>query len=153
MTPQEIRDAITADPALTALLPDSVALAAHSTFAGRTSVRAHMVTERGIASALGAEDGEAFLVALETFSAANLNPAHPLKAAQPAIARQLAWLKRDGLDVGDAVTRALLDTLAATGDADAGQAAAVKALAEVPEPVSELEIRRAIYNDDGTRAI
>ena len=153
MTPQEIRGAILADPALVAIKADSGALAQHPTFAARTRVAPRMVTERGVASALGAVDGETFLAALETFAAANLGQGHPLKTAQPAIARQLAWLKRDGIDVGDALTRALLDTLAAAGDIEAAHAAAVKALAEVPDPVSEIAIRRAIWNDDGSPAV
>lgn len=155
MNIEQIRVAIQAEPALLALaradVADEAAIAA--ALPPAVTLQAEHITERGVVAALGVLDGEAFLVALETFVASALPPEHPLKAYQPGIARQIAWLKTGGIDVGSAPARDLLDALAAVGVIDAAHAAVIKAQAEVRTPVSAMDVRRAIWNDDGSRAV
>jgi hypothetical protein len=134
MTPTEIRAAIAADPALQALVPDTVALAAAMSV-GRVRRRLYPATERTVVSTLGLIAGEDFLSALEAIAVAPLAADHPLLPYQPGIARQLGWLKRDGLDVGDPQTLSMLDTLASLGLLDAGAVTAIKALGVEPDPV------------------
>lgn len=155
MTIEQIRAAIQADPALLALaradVPDEAAIAA--ALPPGIALRESFVTERGVVAALGVLDGEQFLTALESFAGAALTSEHPLAPYQPGIARQLAWLKRDGIDVGSTPARDLLDALAAAGVINAEHAAVIKALAEVRTPVADMDVRRAIWNDDGSRAV
>lgn len=155
MNIEQIRAAIQADPALLALaradVPDEDAIAA--ALPPDVTLRESFVTERGVVAALGVLDGEAFLSALEAFAASTLPADHPLAPYQPGIARQLAWPQRDGIDVGSAPARNLLDALAAAGVIDAAHAAAIKGLAEVRTLVAEMDVRRAIWNDDGSRAV
>lgn len=111
-------------------------------------VRSHMITERGVLSVLPVPDGDAFLSALESFAATTLPVGHPLAAYHGTIRRGIGWLKTsEGLDVGDPLSRLLLDTLAMAGVVDAGSVAAIKALAEVTERVSEADVIRACYGD------
>lgn len=151
MSVTQIRSAIAASPELIALIPDAQAIA--DALPPVVTVRETFVTERGIVNALGIAAGETFLQALEGFAAADLPAEHPLKSYQPGIARQIGWLKRDGLDAGSAVVRSLLDTMALIGLVTADAAQAIKALAEVSTLVSEMDVRRAIWNDDGSIAV
>ncbi|MCO4101732.1 MAG: hypothetical protein HEQ38_20535 [Gemmatimonas sp.] len=150
MTADEIRAAITSDPAILALMPDTVAIAA-ALSAGRTRLVERLITERRILSTLGVVDGAAFLSALEAFAAATLPEQHPLALYHAGIARAVGWLKTDdGIDIGDATSQAMLDALAAAGVVTVESAAIVKALARVPAPLSELDVRRAVFADDGS---
>lgn len=155
MNIEQIRTAIQADPVLLALaradVPDEAAIAAALPLS--VTLRESFVTERGVVAALGVLAGESFLSALEAFAASTLPAEHPLAPYQPGIARQLAWLRRDGIDVGSAPACDLLDALAAVGVIDAAHAAVIKAQAEVRTPVSTMDVRRAIWNDDGSRAV
>jgi hypothetical protein len=152
MTPTEIRAAIAADPAMQALVPDTVALAA-ALSVGRVRRRMYLATERTVVSTLGLIAGEDFLSALEAMAVSGLPAEHPLLPYQPGIARQLAWLKRDGLDVGDPQTRSMLDTLSSLELLDAGSVTAIKALGVDPDPVPEYDVRVAIFNPDGSLAV
>ncbi|MCO4101068.1 MAG: hypothetical protein HEQ38_17075 [Gemmatimonas sp.] len=150
MTADEIRAAITSDPAILALMPDTVAIAA-ALSAGRTRLVERLITERRILSTLGVVDGAVFLSALEAFAAAALPDEHPLAPYHAGIARAIGWLKTDdGIDIGDATSQAMLDALAAAGVVTVESAAIVKALARVPAPLSELDVRRAVFADDGS---
>lgn len=151
MTEAEIRAAFASNPALKEMIPDWQGIA--DALPNVVKLRETLVTERGIVNALGIVDGEAFLQAIEAFAVDELAAEHPLKALQPGIARQLAWLKRDGLDAGSAVVRTLLDTMAALGLLAAESVQAVKALAEEQQPVNEYDVRRAAYNADGSLAV
>ena len=155
VTLEQIRTAIQAESSLLslaqALVPDEAAIAA--ALPPVVTLREEYITERGVVAALGLIEGEAFLTALETFAATPLAIDHPLEPYQPGIARQLTWLKTAGLDVGSAPARELLDTLAAVGVIQAAHAATIKALAETVTPISPLMVRRAIFNDDGSRAV
>jgi hypothetical protein len=150
MTADQIRGAIVADPALHALVPNTVAIAA-ALSVGRTGLTDKYVTERGIMAALGVVAGEAFLAALEAFGAATLPNEHPLKTSQAGIARTLTWLKSpEGINVGDPLSQTLLTTFAALGLVTTESANAVKALALVPAPVSDHTVALALFADDGT---
>lgn len=152
MTPAEIRAAIAADVALQALVPNAQAIA-DALSSGRKRTRFLLATERTVVAVLGVIAGETFLSALESFAVATLPAEHPMLPYQPGIARQLAWLKRDGLDVGDANTRAMMDALVSAGVLDASAVASLKALGEESDSVSEYDVRRALYNDDGSLAV
>lgn len=151
MTQDEIRAAFAANPALVQMIPDWQGIA--DALPPDVTLRETWVTERGIVNALGIEAGEAFLQALEGFAVATLPAEHPLKSYHPGIARQIAWLKRDGLDAGSAIVRSLLDTMVAVGLIAAESAQAVKALAEVITTINEFDVRRAAYNADGSLAV
>lgn len=111
-------------------------------------VRSHMITERGVMSVLPVPDGDAFLSALESFAAATLPVGHPLAAYHGTIRRGIGWLKTsEGLDVGDPISRLLLDTLVQAGVVSAASVARIKALAEVQERVTEADVIRACYGD------
>lgn len=117
--------------------------------AGRVRVESRMLSERGVLSALGPTAGDAFLSALEAAAASADALPEPLRGYYGAIRRAVGWLKGDGIDVGDAVTRTLLDALASAGVVNAASAGAVKRLAERPDPVDEIYVRRALWSDAG----
>lgn len=123
---------------LTALAPlvaarNDVAIASLLS-AGRVRIESRMLSERGVLSALGSEAGDAMLTALEGITSPDSLPV-PLRSNYGAIRRAVSWLKGDGVDVGDPLTRGLLDALAATGVIQAASAVAVKRLAEQPNPL------------------
>jgi hypothetical protein len=151
MNRDEIRAAILADPNLKAMIPNWEAIA--NALPPEITLREVFVTERGIVNVLGIIEGEIFLQALEGFATADLPDEHPLKPYQPGIARQIAWLKRDGVDVGSAVVRMLLDTMTLVNIVTPQAAQAIKNIAEVRTPINEFEVRKAVMNDDGSFAI
>lgn len=106
---------------------------------GRTRPASRLITERGVISALGPVDGEALLSGLEAFAAATLPAEHPLAAQHAGIARAIGWLKppSEGVDIGDALTRTLLSTLAALGTPGITPARVdtLLALASEPDPI------------------
>lgn len=113
-------------------------------------VRSHMITERGVMSVLPVPDGDAFLSALESFAATTLPVGHPLAAYHGTIRRGIGWLKTsEGLDVGDPLSRLLLDTLAQAGVVSAASVARIKTLAEVDVPIEEMDVRLACWSADG----
>lgn len=156
-TVEQVRAAIQASPELLAMaqaeVPDEAAIAA--ALPPSVALREVFVTERGVVATLGLLDGEAFIAVLESFASPEneLPPEHPLYAYKPGFARQISWLKKDGIDVGSAPARDLLDALAATGIVNAQHAAEIKALAADITPVRVMDVRRAIWNDDGSRAL
>lgn len=137
MDANEIRAAIAADPALQALVPDTTALAA-SLSQGRTQTVSAFVGVGRVMDCLGPTEGAAVLDALDGLRAVS----SPVK---------WAWLllERGELDVGLQSVRSQIDALTPAVFTPA-QAAAIKALAERPEIVSEFDVRCAIYADDGS---
>lgn len=110
---------------------------------GRTRLHPRLVSERGVLEALGPVEGDAVLTALESITSPDALP----EAARPyygAIRRGVAWLKGDGLDVGSPTTRQMLDLLAAVGLIGAASVTTLKALGEVPDPISADHVSRAI---------
>lgn len=152
MNPQEIRDAITASPALMALVPDTVALA-EALSAGRTEVHPRMTSARGLAELYpeGPVGAEVVLMKLEGASTAMKASGDPQQAVIGSLlARQLSFLGGEGLDFGSAALRAMMDQFAALGILTAPEVAGLKSIALRPAPISEYEVRCAIYADDGT---
>ena len=116
--------------------------------AGRTRYAPRLITERGVISALGPIEGEGLLAGLEAFAAATLPAEHPLYAAHAGISRVIGWLKppSEGVDIGDPLTRQLLDTMVALGvsGVTAPRVAAIKALASVTEDISTDAVSAAL---------
>lgn len=115
---------------------------------GRVRIESRMLSERGVLSALGSQDGDAMLTALEGITSPESMPV-PLRSNYGAIRRAVSWLKGDGVDVGDPLTRGLLDALAATGVIQAASAVAVKRLAERPDPLPFGAVSDAINKAQG----
>jgi hypothetical protein len=148
MTPADIRAAILASPELLALVPDTVAIAA-ALSQGRTTVQPRRMSEAGVLERYpgGPVAADAVLAKLEGFAAS----AHPLAGVVRRALRFLA--QAEGLDIGASATRTMLDALAAGGAITADECASLKGLAAVPDPVAELDVRAAVFNDDGSLAV
>lgn len=142
-----IEERAAADPAFAAMVAarDDTGIAA-ALSAGRKRHIPRLVTERGVVSALGPVEGEAALVALEAFSATTLADGHPLKAMHPGIKRTLSWLKppADGVDIGDPLTRQLLETFGALGVLSQNAVTGLLALSEVPDPIGYGQVYSAL---------
>lgn len=141
-------DDIRALPAALLAARDTAAIAA-ALSVGRVRLHERLISERGVLAALPVPAGDLFLKALEAFAATALPAGHPLDAYHGTIVRGVGWLKGEGLDLGDPLTRTLLDTLAMAGVIDAASVATLKALAEAPDPIDEMDVRRACWSDDG----
>lgn len=71
-------------------------------------------------------------------------------AANAAVKYAVRFLGQDsGLNVGDAVTQGMLDSMVGTVLTQA-QADQVKALAMLPELVTRMDVEAAMFNPDGT---
>lgn len=141
MTVQQIRDEIVAQPALLALLPDSAAIAVAMSVT-RTAVTDVYGGIGAIMGALGRERGAAVMDALEMMQPSN------------SIVRWgMKMIHAGQLNFGSSDTRLMIDQLMAGGVIDSAERAALMGIAEAPDPVDEMSVRRAIWNDDGTRAI
>ena len=152
MTAQEIRDAIAASQELQALVPDTTALAA-ALSVGRTEVYSRLVSARGMAADYfgGPVGAEVILMKLEGAATALKASAEQAdKVLGSLISRQLGFLSGDGLDFGYPALRGMLDQFAAGGILTAEEVVGLKAIATRPLPVSEHDVRHAIYNDNGT---
>ena len=158
MTPQEIRDAIAADPTLAALAAsrsDDGAIAA--ALSAGVEVFEHRVTERAVrALAVLPRSRHALLQALkdaETTTPVWLAPvmtgagvpAEDQPAHNDDIASAWRWLTQEGgIDVGSAAARAMLDMIAAGVPDAAAACAAVKELAERPVVVTTRQVVKAL---------
>lgn len=158
MTPQEIRDAITASPELQALVPDTTALAS-ALSAGRTTFDAvTKFSSLGISErfpALGGLPGplaaELVFQKLEGFAAVAKSSQDPATALLGgATERQMGHLKASGMAIGSPAVGAMLSVIVSAGALTQAEADALVSVAAVPAPVSEFDVRVAIYNDDGT---
>lgn len=128
---------IQARPDVIALAPNTEAMAA-ALSVNRKKVVSTLGGIGTIMRALGPTAGGALLDQLEALSATN-----------PAVKWAMVMIKAGTLDFGDASTRGMIDQLVT----DPAANAALKAVAEVPDPISEFEVRVAIYNDDGSLKI
>lgn len=109
---------------------------------GRTRLVETKIGEAVLLNVLGPVAGAALLDRLAELG----------KSAEPQlrpIYYAVGLLKADKLDVGSPATRGQLDALAAAGILPASAVAVVKALAERPDPVSEYDVRRIGWSDDG----
>jgi hypothetical protein len=150
MTAEEIRAAIKARPDL-AGVTDSEALAA-ALSAGRTQVKPRtMVSARGLAEHLGPMAAEVVLMKMESARDSLLaSPDQQQQVLGSLVRRQLSFLSLDGLDFGAPALRGMLDQFAALGILSAAEVEALKRIALVPDPVTEYEVRVALWHDDGT---
>lgn len=145
MTPDEIRAAISASPAIKALIPDTVAIAA-ALSVGRTKVASRFASERGILERFpgGPMAADALLAKLEAFAVSG----HPMARI---VGRAIKFLEQpEGLDIGASTTQGLLDQLAAGGVITQTERDGLRAMATVDDPVSEMSVRSALFADDGS---
>lgn len=117
---------------------DSTSIAA-AVNVGRTRIAPRLGGIGAVMETLGAVDGPLVLDALDS-----------LKATLPAVRWGWVLLERGELDFGSTVTRQLIDGLVMGGVMTEAQGLAIKALAEQPDPVTEFDVRRAIWADDGS---
>lgn len=136
MTSDEIRAAIAADAELRALVPNTAALAERLS-AGRVRLETRMVNVGTVLDTLGPSEGAAVLDALDG-----------LRDTISAVRWAFILLERNELDVSLDSVRGQIDALTGVVFSPAA-ATALKKLAERPDPVSEFEVRSAIYADDG----
>ena len=145
MTELEITALIANTPSVLALVPDTVAIAA-ALSAGRTKVVSHFTSERGILERYpgGPVAADILLSKLEVFAAS----AHPLASI---VKRALKFLAMpEGLDLGAPATQGLLSMLAGGGVISAIELSGLVTMATAPAPITEYQVRQAIFNDDGS---
>jgi len=133
MTADEIRAAIAADPALQALVPDTVAIAA-ALSVGRMRWK-H--TEIGVGTII------------EVLGLAAANPVLDAIYASPDYRHVKPLLDQGRLRLDSEFVRGALQTMVPALLTQA-QRDALVARAAVADPVSEYDVRVAIYNDDGS---
>lgn len=102
--------------------------------AGRTKVVQRLGGIGLVLETLGPTDGAALLDALEAQA-----------VSVPALKWAFVLINRGELDFGSPATRAMID-LMVPGPAGA----ALKAVAEVPDPVTAAQVNQALVSDDGT---
>jgi len=141
MTPQQIRDAINADPALVALAQAGNTQAiADALSVGRTKVVSHFASERGVLERFpaGPLAADALMTKLETFAAT----AHPMASIAKRALKFLA--QAEGLDIGSPATRGILAQLAAGNVITETERAGLEAMATVADPISHTQVGDAI---------
>ena len=134
MTAEEIRAAIAADPALQALVPDTVAIAA-ALSAGRTRWK-H--TDIGVGTII------------EVLGLAAANPVLDALYASPDYRHVKPLLDQGRLRLDVVAPAGMLQPLVTGGLLTQAQLDALIARAKEPAPVDEYAVRVAIYNDDGS---
>ena len=134
MTADEIRAAIAADPALQALVPDTVAIAA-ALSAGRTRWK-H--TDIGVGTII------------EVLGLAAANPVLDAIYASPDYRHVKPLLDQGRLRLDVVAQAGMLQPLVTGGLLTQAQLDALVARAKEPAPVDEYAVRVAIYNDDGS---
>ena len=109
---------------------------------GRTKVATKLGGIGLVMETLGPDNGAALLDSLQAMT-----------ATVPAL--KWAWylIERGELDFGSPATRGMIDTLVAQGAIAEPLGTALKATAEVPDPIDELTIRKTVLADDGTWSI
>lgn len=157
MTPVEIRDAIAASPDLQSLGEDTFAIA-EAISAGRTNQDGvTKFSSLGIAErfpALGPLPGplaaEMVLQKLEGFATAAQQSADTAtKLLGAATARQMRHLEGSGMAIGSPAVAAMLGVIVQSGALTQIEADALTSIAAVSDPISELEVRRACWADNG----
>ena len=134
MTPDEIRAAIAADPALQALVPDTQAIAA-ALSVGRTRWK-H--TDIGVGTII------------EVLGLAAANPVLDALYAAPDYRHVKPLLDQGRLRLDVIAQAGMLQPLVTGGLLTQAQLDALIARAKEPAPVDEYAVRVAIYNDDGS---
>ena len=145
MTHDEIRAVIGASPELQALAPDTQALAAHPIFANHKQASEYWLTDRGLVSDLVKITGTTAI------SDSVLNKLDAAAAASRSVQAITNRLYNDvrGINFGDPATiewfQAMTPAIFTEVERDV-----LCSLAFQPAPVSEFDIRCAIFNDDGS---
>ena len=134
MTPDEIRAAISADPALQALVPDTQAIA-DALSAGRTRWKP---TDIGVGTII------------EVLGLAAANPVLDALYASPDYRHVKPLLEQGRLRLDSVAQAGMLQPLVTGGLLTQAQLDALIARAKEPAPVAEYDVRMAIYNDDGS---
>jgi hypothetical protein len=166
MTPEQILTTIQNSPALQSLLPDVQAIATNISANNYVTVP-KMISHRGVRSLLGPVLGSKFMSLLKSLSAANAAESVPpwlagvLTALGVPVQDHVYYLDtfaagyegvmaEGGILLSDPTTVAMLDIIAA-GNPDLQPAVnALKNSTRQLSPVSEYEVRVAIFNDDGS---
>ena len=117
---------------------DSTSIAA-AVNVGRTRIAPRLGGIGAVMETLGAVDGPLVLDALDS-----------LQATLPAVRWGWVLLERGELDFGSTVTRQMIDGLVMGGVMTEAQGLSIKSLAEQADPVSEFDVRQAIWADDGS---
>ena len=142
MTPEQIRAAINADPALVALAQAGNTQAiADALSADRTKIASHFASERGVLERFpgGALAADALMTKLEAFAAT----AHPMASI---VKRALKFLAQaEGLDIGSPATQGLLAQLGAGGVLTAEEVAGLRAMALTADPITREQVTEAVY--------
>jgi hypothetical protein len=142
MTSEEILAEISSDPELSALLPDTVAIAAAMS-EGRTKPAPFEAGKGEVLNALGLECGNAFCdyvdVTPDLRHVKQLLEAGRLRLDTPTTIDMVNGMVDIEISRGVIFSQENADTLLM--------------LAHVPDPVSEYDVRCAIYADDGSRRI
>ena len=134
MTPEEIRAAIAADPALQALVPDTQAIA-DALSVGRTRWK---YTDIGVGTII------------EVLGFAAANPVLDALYASPDYRHVKPLLDQGRLRLDVVAQAGMLQPLVTGGLLTQVQLDALIARAKEPAPVDEYAVRVAIYNDDGS---
>lgn len=101
----------------------------------------------GLPGPLGAE---LLFRKLESFAADAVASGDTIKSLLGgAVIRQMGHLQRSGLAIGSPAVVAMLNTIAAYGGITQAEADALVSVAAVPDPVTEFDVRRAIWSDAG----
>lgn len=123
----------------------------------RTRPQTHLITERGVRESLPIVSGATFLKVLRELSESETAPAWlptvltgigvPTEdqwAYHDALRCGWTWLRADGLDLSAVKVRQLLDLIVAGHNELASAATALKALGQVPDPVSPDNVSLAL---------
>lgn len=143
MTPEDIRAAIQADAALQALVPDTQAIA-DALSAGRTKLGT--VSRAWLATWAAGTGMRAVMQDVSTTAG------HPLRSIALATLDVLAGAA-DGIDFAEPANVASVQAWVTAGLMTQEQADALFALGTVADPVDEMDVRRAVYNYDGSLAV
>lgn len=120
------------------LVPDTEAIAA-ALSVGRTKVQQKLGGVGVVMEALGPDVGSAVLDGLDA-----------LKSVSSPVKWAWVLINRGELDFGSTATRGMIQQLAAGGAIPTDAAIALLAIAEVPDPVDEMSVRKAIFAANGS---
>ena len=113
-------------------------LIAETVSAGRKAVVKSLHGIGSVIEFLGLEDGPSVLNSLDQ-----------LRSVNQAVKWGWILLEKGELDFGSDTTRLMIDSLVLSSVLTAEQSSLLKSLAERDNPVSEFEIRKALWSDEG----
>lgn len=137
MTVDEIRNAISSDEQLKALIPDTQAIA--DELSGRETYKVPFeIGAGGILATLGLERGNVLLDAIQS---------------TPGFRHVWPMIEQGRLDLSSQLVEAGLDMLVQSEVISSSEMQQLLSLCLQPVDVSEDAVKRAIWNDDGSLAI